>query len=110
MAKTEQKNTELTKIDLFNAKNSGKKIEKDLEIEVSAVGTFADTDKDGNDVNVTVLKSATDSNVYTTISATIYNSLELLREILADNGTIRVKVIESKSQSGRNFFQLQIIG
>lgn len=98
----------MTKRELFNAKNAGQKIEKGMIIDVVSIGQFPDKDKDGNDVTVTCLAS-TDGNIYTTISATIGNSVDLLEDILADEGKVTVKVNESKSNSGRSFYQLQII-
>ena len=40
----------LSKKELFNAKASGQKIEKGLQIDVVNVGSYPDTDKDGNPV------------------------------------------------------------
>ena len=45
----------LSKKELFNAKSSSQKIEKGLQIDVVNVGSYADTDKDGNNVTVSVL-------------------------------------------------------
>lgn len=98
----------LNKIDLFNAKNAGTPIEKGMVIIVVAVGSFPDKDKDGHDVNVSVLKCE-DGSVYTTISATVFNSIDMLDDILADNGKAKVKVNQGTSNNGREFFQLQII-
>lgn len=98
----------LNKIDLFNAKNAGTPIEAGLEMVVTSVDTFPDKDKDGQDVNVSVLKCK-DGNVYTTISGTVSNSIEMLDEILNDNGEVKIKVNQGISNSGREFYQLQII-
>ena len=98
----------LNKIDLFNAKNAGTPIEAGLEMVVTSVGTFPDKDKDGHDVTVSVLKCE-DGNVYTTISGTVSNSIEMLDDILKDNGKVTIKVNQGKSNSGREFYQLQII-
>lgn len=98
----------MTKRELFNAKNSGQKLEAGMVVEVKAIGTFEDTDKDGNDVTASALVS-TDGNVYTAISATIASSLELLDEIIQDEGAVKVKVTEGTSASGRVFKQLQIL-
>lgn len=98
----------MTKRELFNAKNSGKKIEKGMKIDVTAVGTFDDVDKDGNSVKAFALVS-TDGNVYTGISATISSSLDMLEEIIKEEGTVTVEVIESVSNGGRTFKQLQIL-
>ena len=98
----------LSKIQLFNAKNAGLKIEKGLELLVVNVGTFEDVDKDGHPVTVTALETQT-GEVYTTISATIGSSVDLLDDIITDDGAVKVKVIQNTSNSGREFFQLQII-
>ena len=101
----------LNKIDLFNAKNAGTPIEAGLVMDVVAVGTFPDKDKDGHDVTVSVLKCK-DGNVYTTISATVSNSIDMLDDIIADkgdDGSAKVKVNQGTSNNGREFYQLQII-
>lgn len=98
----------MTKKELFNAKNSGKKLEKGMQIEVKSVGTFEDTDKDGNPVKASALV-ATDGNVYTAISATIAESLDLLDDIISEEGAITVEVQENTSSAGRTFKQLSII-
>lgn len=98
----------MTKKELFNAKNSGKKLEKGMQIEVKSVGTFEDTDKDGNPVKASALV-ATDGNVYTAISATIADSLDLLDDIISDEGAVTVEVQENTSSAGRTFKQLSII-
>lgn len=98
----------MTKRELFNAKNAGKKIEAGLHINVVSVGTFQDTDKDGHEVTVTALQDK-DGNIYTTISATINSSIDLLEDIIADEGSVEVVVNESTSNNGRSFYQLQII-
>lgn len=98
----------MTKRELFNAKNAGQKIEKGMTLTVVSTGQFADKDKDGNDVTVTAL-ACKDGSIYTTISATIADSMDLLDDILSEEGEVTVKVNESKSNSGRSFYQLQII-
>ena len=98
----------MTKRDLFNAKNAGRKIEEGMVIDVVGVGEFPDKDKDGHDVTVTALKSKT-GEIYTTISATVNNSIDLLDDIIADDNEVTVKVIQNISNSGREFYQLQII-
>ncbi|MBP3338346.1 MAG: hypothetical protein J6L69_02960 [Lachnospiraceae bacterium] len=98
----------MTKKELFNAKNSGKKLEKGMQIEVKSVGTFEDTDKDGNPVKASALV-ASDGNVYTAISATIADSLDLLDDIISEEGAVTVEVQENTSSAGRTFKQLSII-
>lgn len=98
----------LTKKALFNAKNAGQKVEDGMIIEVANVGTFADKDKDGHDVTVSVLESK-DGEVFTSISATIAQSIDMLDDILSDEGTVKVKVVQNTSNNGREFYQLQII-
>lgn len=98
----------LSKKELFNAKNAGRKIENGAEFTVVNVGTFPDVDKDGNDVTVTALQTDT-GEIYTSISATIANSIDMLDEIIAEEGAVTVKVNENVSNGGRKFYQLQII-
>lgn len=98
----------MTKVELFNAKSCGQKLEKGMTIEVKAIGSFDDVDKDGNPVKASALV-ASNGDVYTAISSTIYNSLEMLDEILKEQGTVTVEVIESNSNNGRAFKQLKIV-
>ena len=99
----------MNKVQLFNAKNAGKKIEKGMQIEVVNVGTFADVDKDGHDVTVVALESKK-GDIYTTISGTIAKSVDLLNEVLEEQGSVKVMVNEAESICGRAFFTLQIVG
>lgn len=98
----------LTKKELYNAKNNGVKLENGMEIEIIGVGTFPDTDKNGNAVNVTALKSKT-GEMYTTISATVYDSVEMLSEILEEDKELVICVHEKESNNGRKFLQLEIM-
>lgn len=97
----------LTKKELFNARNNGVSISNGLEIDVVGVGTFPDTDKDGNAVNVTALKTAS-GEIYTTISATIFDCVDMLDEIIAEEKKAIIVVHEKESKSGRKFLQLEI--
>lgn len=98
----------LSKKELFNAKASGQKIEKGLQIDVVNVGSYADTDKDGNSVLVSVLVDKNGS-VFTSISKTVNESLDMLTDIISDDGHAVVEVCESTSNSGRKFYQLMIV-
>lgn len=98
----------LSKKELFNAKSSSQKIEKGLQIDVVNVGSYGDTDKDGNPVTVSVLVSA-DGTVYSSISKTINDALDMLDDVISDDGHAIVEVIESTSNSGRKFYQLKML-
>lgn len=97
----------MTKKDLFNAKNSSKQLEDGLMLKVLDTAIMSDTDKDGNEVNVGVLK--TEDGIYSTISATVINSLDMLSDIIADDGEVDVVVRVGTSKAGRDFFMLEII-
>lgn len=98
----------LSKKELFNAKASGQKIEKGLQIDVVNVGSYADTDKDGSPVNVSVLVDKNGS-VFTSISKTVNETLDMLEDIISDDGHAVVEVCENTSNSGRKFYQLMIV-
>ena len=98
----------MTKKDLFNAKNSAYKMEKDLMITVVDCDSFKDVTKDGIEVDVSVLKSET-GEMYSSISKTVYQSLSMLKEILEEDGKVDVMVRESKSANGRDFLHLEIV-
>lgn len=98
----------LSKKELFNAKASGQKIEKGLQIDVANVGSYADTDKDGNPVDVSVLVDVNGS-VFTSISKTINETLDMLEDIISDEGHALVVVSENTSNSGRKFYQLMLV-
>lgn len=97
----------MTKKDLFNAKNSARKMEKDLMITVVDCDSFKDVTKDGVEVDVSVLKSES-GEMFSSISKTVYNSLAMLKEILEEDGKVDVYVRESKSANGRDFLHLEI--
>lgn len=98
----------LSKKELFNAKASSQKIEKGLQIDVVNVGEYSDTDKNGNPVKVSVLVDK-DGAVYTSISKTVNETLDMLEDIVADDGHALIEVCESTSSSGRKFYQLMIL-
>lgn len=98
----------LSKKELFNAKSSSQKIEKGLQIDVVNVGTYPDTDKDGNPVTVSVLVDK-DGTVFTSISKTVCDTLDMLEDIISDDGHALVEVCENTSNNGRKFYQLMNI-
>ena len=98
----------LSKKELFNAKASGQKIEKGLQIDVVNVGTYADTDKDGNPVDVSVLVDE-NGTVFTSISKTVNETLDMLEDIISDEGHAIVEVCENTSNSGRKFYQIMLV-
>lgn len=98
----------LTKKELFNAKASSRKIEKGLQIDVVNVGEYADTDKDGNPVTVTVLVDK-DETVFTSISKTVNEAIDMLEDIIADEGHVLIEVRENTSNNNRKFYQLMIV-
>ena len=97
----------MTKKDLFNARNSSKQLEDGLMLKVLDTAVMQDTDKDGKTVDVGVLK--TEDGIYSTISATVINSLDMLSDIIADDGEVDVAVRVGTSKLGRDFFMLEII-
>lgn len=98
----------LSKKELFNAKAASQKIEKGLQIDVVNVGEYSDTDKNGNPVTVSVFVDK-DGAVFTSISKTINETLDMLGDIIADEGHALIEVCENTSNSGRNFYQLMIL-
>lgn len=98
----------LSKKELFNAKASSQKIEKGLQIDVVNVGEYDDTDKDNNPVKVSVLVDK-DGAVYTSISKTVNETLDMLEDILLDEGHALIEVCENTSNAGRKFYQLMIL-
>ena len=98
----------LSKKELFNAKSSSQKIEKGLQIDVVNVGSYADTDKDGNAVTVSVLVDK-NGTVFTSISKTVCDTLDMLEDIISADGHAVVEVCENTSNNGRKFYQLMII-
>lgn len=97
----------LSKKDLFNAKASSQKIEKGLQIDVVNVGSYDDTDKEGNPVRVSVLVDKA-GVVYTSVSKTVNNMLDMLEDILSEEGHVLIEVCENTSNSGRKFYQLMM--
>ena len=98
----------LSKKELFNAKASSQKIEGGLQIDIVNVGSYADTDKDGNPVTVSVLVDK-DGVVFTTISKTVNETLDMLEDIISEDGHALIEVCENTSNTGRKFYQLMII-
>lgn len=97
----------MTKIELFNAKNASKEISEGLAINVVSCGKYPDVDKDGHDVIVSCLKDES-GEIYTTISGTVANSLDMLEEILAEEKKVCIVVMKGISNGGREFYKLMI--
>lgn len=97
----------LSKKELFNAKASSQKIEKGLQLDVVNVGEYADTDRDGNTVKVSVLVDK-DGAVFTSISKTVNEALDMLEDIISEEGHALIEVCENTSNNGRKFYQLMI--
>lgn len=98
----------LSKKELFNAKASTHKIEKGLQIDVVNVGEYADTDKEGNPVTVSVLVDR-DGVVFTSISKTVNAAIDMLEDIISEDGHALIEVCENTSNSGRKFYQLMML-
>lgn len=98
----------LSKKELFNAKSSSQKLEKGLQIDVVNVGEYADTDKDGNAIEVSVLVDK-DGVVFTSISKTVNEMLDRLEDIISDEGHALIEVCENTSNNGRKFYQLMML-
>ena len=98
----------LSKKELFNAKASSQKIEKGLQIDVVNVGSYSDTDKDNNPVEVSVLVDK-EGTVFTSISKTVNETLDMLEDIISDEGHALIEVCENTSNNGRKFYQLMIL-
>lgn len=98
----------LSKKELFNAKASSQKIEKGLQIDVVNVGSYSDLDKDGNSVEVSVFVDK-DGAVFTSISKTVHDALDMLEDIISDDGHALIEVCENTSNTGRKFYQLMIL-
>lgn len=102
----------LSKKELFNARSSSEELTEGLVIEVKAVGTYPDKDKDGNDVTVSVLVDA-DGTVYAGISSTVAESIPMLDELIEEakesGDTVSVEVVQKVSKNGRKFTQLKAL-
>lgn len=98
----------LSKKELFNAKSVSQKIEKGLQLDIVNVGSYADTDKDGNPVTVSVLVDKY-GVVFSSISKTINESLDMLEDIISEDGHALIEVCENTSNSGRKFYQLMMV-
>lgn len=98
----------LSKKELFNAKASSRKIEKGLQIDVVNVGEYTDTDKDGNEVTVSVFVDK-DGAAYTSISKTVNEAVDMLEDIISEDGHAIIEVLENTSNNGRKFYQLMLL-
>lgn len=98
----------LSKKELFNAKASSQKIEKGLQIDVVNVGEYTDTNREGNSVKVSVLVDKNGA-VFTSISKTVNEALDMLEDIISDEGHALIEVCENTSNNGRKFYQLMIL-
>ena len=99
----------MTKIDLFNARSCGEKLEDGTQFVCTDCGTYQDTDKDGNAVTASAYVSA-DGKVYTGIGAGLAESTPALAEILEDYPAgVEVVCNVQQTKSGRDFKTIRII-
>ena len=98
----------MNKVQLFNAKSAGLPMEDGTTFTCVAVGTYPDTDKDGNPVMASAFAADT-GEVYTAIGAGIAASVDMLDDILTDMGSVQIAVVVSKTNSGRDFKQIRIV-
>ncbi len=99
----------MTKIDLFNARSCGEKIEDGTKFVCVDCGSYQDTDKDGNEVTASAYVSA-DGTVYTGIGAGLADSMDALIGILADYPAgVEVVCRVQKTKSDRDFKSIRII-
>ena len=99
----------MTKIDLFNARSCGEKLEDGTQFVCVDCGTYSDTDKDGNAVTASAYVSA-DGTVYTGIGSGLADSMAALSEILADfPAGVEITCKVQQTKGGRDFKTIRII-
>lgn len=106
------KSTGFTKRDLVNSRagNPLQDFEKSMTINnIMAIATCKDTDEETGEIkNVGILRTS-DMVYYTTISETVFDTLDDVIDILDEEGEISVRVDKRRSNSGRDFLTLVVL-
>lgn len=99
-------NFNMTKIDLFNAKNASMNI-KDYIGETLTVTGCATSDDDGKPIGYIV---ASGIGVFGVTSATLIEAIDSLVEFFNDGATtVDIIVKSNESKSGKTFYTMQIV-
>ena len=104
----------MTKKDLFNAKNSSIDIKSHLGeiMTVSGIAVLCGqgSDRDGNPVDIAYI--ATDKGVFGTISATVIKSMQdfadYLNDCFSDGEEVKIRFVDGKSKNGI-FYKIEIV-
>ena len=99
-----------TKRDAVNSRNGValQDMENAFMFNVIAAAQIETVDEEtGERKEVSVLKSE-DDHYYTSISATVYDVMDDLIEIINDEGSCKVRVDKRKSKQGRDFIMLSL--
>lgn len=76
---------------------------------VTAAAIAKDTDEETGEIrDVGIIKTA-DAEYYTTISATVLDSMDAVVEIIDDEGEIDLRIDKRKSNGGRDFLTLIVL-
>lgn len=97
----------LTSKDRFNAKTNSQSLENGLKLKLVAVGTIKQVDSNG-EKEIGVMKTD-DGVIYTTISNTVITLLPELEEMINEEETVDIAVVQRKSKSNREFFTLELL-
>lgn len=99
------------KKEIFNAKSASQALQTVSETLTVVGAAIADsTDKENGEISEIGYIFTDTGMVYGTISATVIDVLPDLIDLLNDVGEMKVEVIHRKSNSGRDFISLQILG
>lgn len=107
-----KQSNDFTKRDVVNSR-AGKPLqdfEKSMTItNITAIATCKDVDEETGEIkNVGIFRTA-DMVYYTTISETVFDTLDDVIEILDEENEISVRVDKRKSNSGRDFLTLVVL-
>lgn len=77
--------------------------------EVVACAMMKDTDEDTGEIkNISVIKTK-DSHYFTSISETVYDTMDAVIEILDEEGSVSLRVDKRQSKSKRDFLTLLVL-
>lgn len=98
---------EVTKRDMINAKSSSEALNK-LEGTATITNVFYGdkVDVDTGEVRKVMYLKTKDGNFFGTISETAMKCGEDLEDIIADEGSVDIKIVKHKSNAGREFITI----
>ena len=111
MRKITNQTEKFTKRDSANSRNGLplQELEHKSTLHIIAAAIMEDTDEETNETKEIGVFVTGEKEYYTTISATVIDTMYDLIDIMSDEGEVDVRIEKRKSKGGREFLSLVIL-